>query len=179
MKLVAYHYITDDKIDVSSYGGELKAVDNLLNKEIQKAKYKEYAARARQMKISNSGDNEKDALAYCHWIYNKLHKPVLKMDYKNYGIYLTPIDIWLYTKVYSTRIIIDILTVNKETTLIQVGKKVKKFSPEECKKQILLYNEQKIRECFTNSSRIFIKLPQIICFEESIKFNPAMVEKLL
>jgi hypothetical protein len=175
--LAAYHYIENDKINVASYGGELRPVDGLLNKKIRKEAYKEYAVRARQMEISNSANDEKDALAYFYWMYNKLYKPVLKMDYKNYGIYLTPVDLWCCTKYYTTRVVIDLLKINTETALIQVGERVKKFSFKECRKQTLLYSKQKIEECLNNSFRIFMKLPQIICFEESIKFKPDDVEK--
>ena len=175
--LAAYHYISDDKIDAAFYGGELRPVDNLLDKKIQKAEYKEYAARARQMKISNSADDEKDAAVYCRWIYDKLYKPVLKTDYKNYGIYLTPVDLWSCTEHYAARVVIDLSTINAETALIQIGDKVKRFSIEECGKQIFLYDERRIRKCLENSPRIFMRLPQIICFEESIKFKPNQVEK--
>jgi hypothetical protein len=175
--LTAYHYISDDTIDAASYGGELIPVDNLLRKKIRKEVYKEYAVRARQMEISNFADDEEDALTYCRWMYDKLYKPVLKTDYKNYGIYLTPVDLWSCTEHYATRIAIDPATINTETAVIQVGDKVKKFSLEECKRQILLYDERRIKKCLENSSRIFMKLPQIICFEESIKFKPSQVEK--
>jgi hypothetical protein len=175
--LTAYHYISDDTIDAVSYGGELRPVDNLLRKKIRKEVYKEYAVRARQMEISNSADDEKDALAYCRWMYDKLYKPVLKTDYKNYGIYLTPVDLWSCIEHYATRIVIDPATINTETAVIQVEDKVKRFSLEECKKQTVLYDKRRIKKCLENSSRIFMKLPQIICFEESIKFKPEQVEK--
>jgi hypothetical protein len=177
MALVAYHYISNE-IDVASYGGELSPIEGVLNKKIKKEAYKEYAVRARQMKISNSGDDEKDALVYFHWMYNKLYKPVFKTDYKNYGIYLTPVDLWCCTKHYAARVVIDLLKINTETAIIQVGKIVKKFSLAECRKQALIYDKRKINECLKNSSLIFMKIPQIICFEESIKFKSDEVEKL-
>jgi hypothetical protein len=175
--LAAYHYIRDDKIDAASYGGELRPVDNLLDKEIQKTVYKEYAAHARQMEISNFADDEKDAAAYFRWMYDRLYKPVLKTEYKNYGIYLTSVDLWSCTELYEARVVIDLSAINAETALIQVGNKVKRFSFEECGRQVFLYDEGKIKKCLENSPRVFMKLPQIICFEESIKFKPNQVEK--
>jgi hypothetical protein len=175
--LAAYHYVTDDKTDAASYGGELRPVDNLLDKETQKTVYKEYAARARQMKISNFADDEKDAPAYFRWMYDRLYKPVLKTEYKNYGIYLTPVDLWSCTELYTARVVIDLSAINTETALIQVGNRVKKFSVEECGRQVFLYDGERIKKCLENSSRVFMKLPQIICFEESIKFKPDQIEK--
>jgi hypothetical protein len=110
-------------------------------------------------------------------MYDKLYKPVLKTDYKNYGIYLTPVDLWSCTEYYATRIVIDLTTINTETAVIQVGDKVKRVSFNERERQTVLYDERRIKKCLENSSRIFMKLPQIICFEESIKFKPGQVEK--
>jgi hypothetical protein len=62
--LTAYHCISDDTIDATSYGGELIPVDNLLRKKIRKEVYKEYAICAHQMEISNFADDEEDALTY-------------------------------------------------------------------------------------------------------------------
>jgi hypothetical protein len=175
--LTAYHYITNDKIDVTCYGGELRAVDNILDKRIQKNVYKEYAARARQMKISNSVSDEKDAAAYFRWMYEKLYKPALKAEYKNYGIYLTPVDLWFCTELYEARVVIDLSEINTETALIQVENRVKRFSVEECGRLVFLYDEGRIKKCLENSPRVFMKLPQIVCFEESMRFKPEQVER--
>jgi hypothetical protein len=178
MILVAYHYIKNDKSGLTSYGGELRPVDRILNREIRKKAYKEYADRARQMRISCYDDDKNDALAYFHWMYNKLYRPVLNTDYKNNGIYLTPVDLWPYIKYYTARVVVDLKKINAETTVIQVGKMVKKFSFEECNKLTLLYDKRRIEGCLKNSRRIFMNLPQIVCFEESIQFDPGQIEKL-
>jgi hypothetical protein len=178
MTLAAYHYIKDNKIDIASYGGELRPIDRVLNKVIQEEAYKEYAARARQVGISGSGDDENDALAYFHWMYNELYGPVIKTEYKNYGIYFTPVNLWRCTEYYTARVVIDLSKINTENAVIQVGERVRKFSLEECRKQVLLYDDLKIKECLRDSPRIFMKLPQIICFEESIKFESRDVEKI-
>jgi hypothetical protein len=95
---LAYHYISYGallKNFVDTSGGKYKILpisyisDSAPHK---KEILKMYADRARQKKLSNTGDDKIDSEALFKHSYDTWFKDVIGKEYKHYGIYFTPVD---------------------------------------------------------------------------------------
>lgn len=154
MSVNIYHYgfVNDEKIVNILKDGGLKPV-NITRDPVALSFY--------ENRKSNMSPDE-----YFEFIYNKLYKPILKKPYKNYGIYMTCVDLFGITNLkIRFKIPFDRL---KGDTLIQVGGNVQRVKSEAdiinvCRK----FQDQKKVERIYNSYKFKFKaLPQIINFED-------------
>lgn len=108
---------------------------------------------------------------YWEHAYNYFYKPVVKKAYKNYGIYMTCLD--LFGVIPSIKIRFNIPFERlKGDTVIQIHKNVKLVKSEKdiidaCKN----FNADKIKDLWENSKFKFVKLPQIVNFSDSIPIS--------
>jgi hypothetical protein len=128
---------------------------------------------------SRSGANG-NADTYFKKTYNKFYEKIIDKPYKNYGIYLTPIDLFgldLKHKINS-RILIPFERLKNAPTVIQVGYKVNLLTNQKDIDNILsLYsNKDKIEKIINTSKLAFIKLPQIVYFGDEIRFSHKDIE---
>ena len=105
---------------------------------------------------------------YFEFIYDKLYKPILRKLYKNYGIYMTCVDLFGITNL-KLRFIIPYKRL-KGDTIIQVGGNIKLVKSEQdiidvCKN---FQNQEKVKRLWNSYKFKFKALPQIINFEDSI-----------
>lgn len=163
-EVYVFHYLyTQDYLkDILRYG-KLLPINILKHSE----RYNDYASRIKTNKAED----------YFEEIYNKRYKPILKISYKNYGIYLTSLDLFPIDKKLKYRFKIPFSQISKDPLVLQIGADVVKLTSE---KQIIEINKKfpldKVRKIYNSSKFKFKKLPQIVDFADFIKVNKNMLE---
>ena len=173
-----YHYLYDEK-SLSNILRDKKLMS--ISELLIPSNVKSYAKRAIDKKIPNANKDNTDienANIYWKYVYNKFYYPILKSPYKNYGIYLTPLDLFQFENNLNLRIKINFKDLPKES-LIQLGlNNVKKITS----KNIILdvtknfKDINKVEKIYNESKLKFQKLPQIISFDH-INVSKDMIEK--
>ena len=172
-----YHYQFDGKnMNKILSSGHLLPANRSKNPKTNKI----YGDRAIKMKIEGSSKENSDlenAEIYWKLVYNHIYKPCLKKPYKNYGIYLTCLDLFKITNTLKFRFKFT-LTDLKGDSVIQIGKNASKInSSSDIRKVANKFPNDKVKRIWEGPGLKFIKLPQIVNFSDFLKVNKNMVEE--
>lgn len=159
-----YHYLyNDEMLEDILKDGKLLPVDSLDESEKNKSD-KKYAER----------NKKNDADAYRRSIYAEKFEKVLDEPYSNYGIYLTPCDLFFDNSLMH-RFKIPISKLS-EKTVIQVGKEVELFNIKKLKEVLSDLPQKEIEKKYWKSKKHFMVLPQVIEFGGELQVDESMVE---
>jgi hypothetical protein len=173
-----YHYQFDSKnMNKILSSGHLLPANKSKNPKTNKI----YGDRSIKKKIEGSSKKNSDlknAEIYWEHTYDYFYKSCLKKPYKNYGIYLTCLDLFKITDEFKFRFKFTLDDL-KGDTVIQVGKNASKINNiHDIRKVINKFTDDKVKKIWKQPGLKFVKLPQIVNFSDSLKVNKNMVEKL-
>ena len=124
--------------------------------------------------------DDKDPDEYMHDIYDRFYKEVLDgAEYDNYGIYLTPVDLFKFPCRPMYRFVIDYNDIKDHTLVLQLGGNVTRLKSEDQINNLMkdFRNVKNIEKIWNSSKLKFQRLPQIVDFNGSIKISLEMLEK--
>jgi len=175
-----YHYVFDDKlIHKILSSGKLFPVNRIKDEK----RIKDYANRALEYKLTGSNVNNSDienAEIYWRHVYQEFYEPVIKKPYRNYGIYMTTIDLVGITSV-KYRFVFNFDDLDGDT-VFQVGKNNIRLLNSE--NQLSIFNKpyldhDKVKRIWDTTRKLkFTRLPQIVNFSDSIKVSNENLEIL-
>lgn len=166
---IIYHYIfagEEENIKKILESGHLKPVNKLKNKEREE----DYADRLNE-------DDRSDSEEYWENEYNKLYKDVVKLPYKNYGIYMTTLDLFSFPNETVARFVFNLNEI-PEPRVVQVGADVELLKSEDQLSDVKekFKDQKKVEKIWKESDLKFKKLPQVISFADGIKVNEDKLE---
>ena len=178
-----YHYLFDTAKVKQLMGTKTILSADKLN---DPARNSDYAKRAKSRNLPGFSEENSDfdnAKIYWKFVYDKYYKPVIKKPYRNYGIYLTPLDLFKFDSSMQYRVKLPYDSIKKfvknRDVIITVGSKVKILTDVQDIVNVLSsYNSYEEVEKIWKSSKLkFQRLPQIIIFADSIPINLSDFEK--
>jgi hypothetical protein len=162
-----YHYVFEEKLLKQILkDGKLLPVNQSRNKK----RLEHYASLEKGL----------NADEYFEKVYNEKYKPVTGSEYKNFGNFMTPVDLVGIDENLKSRFVIPFSRL-KGDTVIQAGSKVVKV--ESLKDIHKLADDfadpEKVKAIYEKQKFPFVKLPQIINFEDAIAITEKDLEKNL
>lgn len=175
-----YHYLfNDDQLNKILKSGKILSADRVLNEK----SILDYAKRAIDKKFPNASKKNTDlenAKIYWKRIYEERYEPITKKPYLNYGIYLTPLDLFQFDNNLKYRFRFNIFDLLKQSTSIvmQIGAKRWLVKSEISIEKVMDYFQDYIKvEKLWNSSKLkFQRLPQIVIFTDSLSVDKYKLE---
>lgn len=163
-ELVLYHYTSEQFVNSILKKGYLISISKLPKDHPEVEKYTKRLSSA-------------DPYEYFENIYNTFYKNALNKPYNNdYGIYLTPLDLFTFQNNFSHRFAIPYKRI-KGDIVIQIGKNVKKVNNENDIKNVLdKYTSEEVQRLWNKSKLRFLRLPQIVVFTDKIKVSKSDLE---
>jgi len=177
-----FHYIHDDKLkNQIMWDSRLRPCNKTLDYNMTKR----YAERAFVEKLSDASrdkTNVENARLYWKHAYDYFYLNVVKKPYKNYGIYMTTIDLFeagLGDFKYRLRLSYKYNLRGKTNTVIQIGRDVKKVSSERHIAVIAnkYTNPSQVQKLYKKSKFPYKYLPQVVNFSDYIDIDRSMLEK--
>lgn len=104
--------------------------------------------------------------------YKQFYEKALNRPYKNYGIYMTTVDLGSIDPKIAFRIDVPLTSFDQSNTVIQLGAKVEKFTMKGWDRISREFADPKVVKKIYDSSKLkFKQLPQIVCFDDVIKIE--------
>jgi len=178
LKSPIYHYLFDDEsLNKILANKRLLPISTL----ILPNQIDDYSKRAISKKLPGiTNDKINNANIYWEYMYNQFYRSILNQNYTgNYGIYLTPIDLFAFPNDLKYRICYTIDDLSK-STIIQVGKSyIKKLNSDTDIKLVMskFQDPKHIEQLYKTSKLVFIKLPQIVTFSDYLPVTKSRIEK--
>jgi hypothetical protein len=115
---------------------------------------------------------------YLETTYNKFYKNILNKPYdNNYGIYLTPVDLFSFPNQLTHRFTFTINDLDLSKTVIKIRSNVQLLTQKNLNQISLKYsNPKEIEEIYNSPSLKFILLPQIVTFSDYLKVSKNNLE---
>ena len=119
-----------------------------------------------------------DAEGFFKDFYNRVYKPVLKKPYRNWGIYMTPLDLSSFTDL-KYRFFFKVKDLPGDT-VIQLRFKAHRVTSDADIARVMKNFEDinKIKRLYKTSKFHFQSLPQVVNFSDEIKVSRRNLEKL-
>lgn len=178
-----YYYVFDQqKVKTLMSMKSILPIDKL-NNPGQNAEYAKRATTNNLPGVSEENREYDNAKIYWKFIYDKFYKPVVKKPYRNYGIYLTPLDLFKFDSGMHFRLKIPYDSIKKfiknRDVVIAVGSKVKLITDiQDIVNVLSVYDNYDTVETIWKSSKLkFQRLPQIIVFADAIPISISDAEK--
>lgn len=177
-----YHYLLDfSDVDKILKSRKLYPINILKDPKI----IKHYSNTAIEKKLEGaSKDNSDIENAEITWkyFYDKFYKDILKKPYKNYGIYMTTVDLFSFDcgKNVRYRFKFTYDDIKGKDSIILISGRAKKInSKKDLKLAADIYSNDKLVERIWNTSKKFKfkRLPQIIVFSDYLNVNKSMLEE--
>lgn len=175
-----YHYLfNENQVNKILKDGKLLPIDKIADKD----KIKDYAERAIKKKFpgaSKKNTDLKNAQIYWKHVYEEKYESIIKKPYENYGIYLTPLDLFQFDSGMKYRFRFSFYDLLKQSPdmIIGIGSKVWKVRTNASIEKAMVYFQDyvKVENLWKSSKLKFQRLPQIVLFAKSLPLDKNKLE---